>query len=223
MTIEGMAVLVDGDNVSADHAPRILSHAKGFGRVDVARVYAAGSSKWLQTPGYRYIHAGCGKNSADIVLSMDAIELALVSGFRTFLIATSDGDFFHVVQRLRERSLRVIGLGGTHASESFRVACSEFRTLPAPDCGTVRSDPTACLSDFDRKIRSIIKQHDNKGRGMRLADLGSRMGVAHGTRISTHPEGNWRAYLTARPSLYQVDPRGPEAMVRFIPQGFAAG
>jgi hypothetical protein len=47
------------------------------------------------------------------------------------------------------------------------------------------------------------------------------MHVQHGIRISTFPEKTWRSYLQARPALFDLDPRGPEAMVRFRPEGFA--
>lgn len=50
--------------------------------------------------------------------------------------------------------------------------------------------------------------------GMRIAALGPLMHARHGTRISTFPERTWRAYLAARPELYFLDPRGPEARVR---------
>jgi len=57
---------------------------------------------------------------------------------------------------------------------------------------------------------------------MRIMDLARNMHIQHGVKISTYPEKTWRAYLAARPDLYELDPRGPEAMVRFLPQGFAA-
>jgi hypothetical protein len=48
------------------------------------------------------------------------------------------------------------------------------------------------------------------------------MRTQHNTVISHHPEGNWRGYLTKRKSLFELDARGPEARVRFIPNGFDA-
>ncbi len=223
MDIRRIAVLVDGDNVSARHSARVLSEAGRLGRIDIARVYAAANPQpdWLSTPGYRFIHAGEGKNAADLLLSIDAMEMALVSGLETFAIATSDGDFTHLVQRLRERGVHVLGLGEAKAPTGFRMACSEFLQLQDPESRPDCRKPDGAVSEFDQRIRGIIAKHSTNGRGMRIADLSPRMYAEHGTRISTFPEKNWRAYLSARPVLYEIDPRGPEAMVRFLPAGFA--
>ena len=69
----------------------------------------------------------------------------------------------------------------------------------------------------------MIATHSIGGKGMRIADLAPKMSVTHGTRISAYPESNWRSYLTKRPALFDVDPRGPDAMVRYRTAGFAAG
>ena len=45
---------------------------------------------------------------------------------------------------------------------------------------------------------------------------------AHGVKISELPEKRWRSYLAVRPALYDLDPKGPEALVRFRPEGFAS-
>jgi hypothetical protein len=78
------------------------------------------------------------------------------------------------------------------------------------------------ITDLDRNIRAMIAQHSKLGAGMRIAELAPKMHLSHGIKISALPEKTWRAYLTARPKLFDVDPRGPEAMVRFRPDGFAA-
>lgn len=224
MSARRIAVLVDGDNMSARHSAEILSEATGRGRVDVARVYAAANrpSDWLATSGYRFMHAGTGKNAADLLLCIDAMELALISGVEAFVIATSDGDFTHLAQRLRERGLHVLGLGENKAPQGFRLACTEFVLLGARENFGTPPSSVEESSELDQKIRSMIAQHSRNGRGIRIAELGPKMHAMHGTRISTYPERNWRTYLSRRPALYEIDARGPEAMVRFRPEGFTA-
>ncbi|WP_138933153.1 NYN domain-containing protein [Roseovarius arcticus] len=224
MSAERIALLVDGDNISATHAKDILSYARKLGRVDVARVYGGAhhSCDWLNAPGYRVMHAGAGKNAADVLLCIDAMELALTGGLQTFAVATSDGDFTHLSQRLRERGLHVLGLGEAKAPECFRMACSTFVQLGGEEkLGETKLIPTGTSADFDRRIRAMIQQHTEKGSGMRLVDLAAAMRKKHGTQISTYPERSWRAYLANRSDLYALDPRGPEAMVRYKPAGFA--
>ncbi len=225
MVAQRVSLLVDGDNVSAVHSKQVLSEAAKLGQPDVSRVYVAThqQSAWLTTPGYRLMHAGVGKNSADVLLCIDAMELALSGGIQTFALATSDGDFTHLAQRLRERGLHVLGLGEAKAPRCFRMACSTFVQLGGDaKAEHTRLNPDSATGDFDRKIRFMIQQHSQQGTGMKLVELAAKMSTAHGTQISTYPGGSWRAYLTSRPTLYSLDPSGQKAMVRYKPEGFAA-
>lgn len=230
MTVQRVAVLIDGDNMSARHSPKVIASASALGQVDVTRVYIAANRQtdWHSTPGYRLMHAGTSKNAADVLLSIDAMELALTGGMDAFVIATSDRDFAHLAHRLRELGKHVLGVGEGKAPNEFRLACSAFCLLADAE----RAPPAAALtpaaatargiSEFDQQIRAMIAKHSQNGRGMQVALLAPKMHQAHGTKISTRPERSWRAYLAARPALYDLDPRGPEAMVRFRPEGFAA-
>lgn len=223
MSSRRIAVFVDGDNIRAQHSDQVLFEARQLGQVDIVRVYADLNkrSDWLNKPGYRLMHAGTGKNAADLLLSIDAMELALEGGIGTFVIATSDGDFTHLAQRMLERGLHVLGLGTEKAPERFRLACTKFIPLTnRNDFDSMETTEGGC-SAFDVKIRSMIAQHSMNGQGMRVAELGPKMHKAHGIKISTYPEKTWRAYLAARPLLYELEPRGPEAKVRFRPEGFA--
>ncbi|MEN9060978.1 MULTISPECIES: NYN domain-containing protein [Ponticoccus] len=215
-----IAVLVDGDNLSADYADHILKLATVHGRIDVAQVYlnAARPSDWLSAPGYRAVHAGTGKNASDLLLGLDALELALSCGIEGFVIASSDGDFVHLAQRLRYHGHSVHGIGQTKAPMGFRRACSTFAVLPPLLTTKAGAD---AITEVDRNARALIQRNSRGGQGMRMADFGVQMSREFGARVSQMPERTWRAYLSARPALYSVGPKGPDAMVRFLPEGFA--
>lgn len=85
-----LAVLVDGDNISGRHAARILEIAGRHAPPTVTRVYtnAQRSSEWHEASGYRMIHAGTGKNASDLLLAIDAMELALSAAVDCFAIAS---------------------------------------------------------------------------------------------------------------------------------------
>lgn len=224
MAISRVAIFVDGDNVGVRHSDYIQKLGRELGCLSVARVYANGlSSEWVNDPGMRLMYSGNGKNSTDLLLSIDAIEMAVRGGLDKFVIATSDADFAHLTRRLCELGHHVLGIGEEKAPEVFRRACSEFRCLPASKPCARKPEPATKpnCSEFDQNIRSMIALHSQNGQGMKIAELAPQMHKKHGTRISTQPEGNWRSYLLARPTLYDVDPRGPEARVRFRPEGFA--
>lgn len=223
------ALLVDGDNISAGFAEDMLRAARNGGAPDVVRVYAnlATRKEWQTTPGFRAVHAGGAKNAADVLLAIDAMVLALRDGVQRFFIASSDGDFVHVTQRLRELGHHVTGLGEDKATEYFRAACHDFvelrktpRRVPELVNVTRYDDAQPGPSTLDRQIREIIQEHSTNGKGMLLAALNGPMRTRHGVRVSTLKERTWRAYFEARPALYDVDPKGKTAHLRFRPEGF---
>lgn len=214
-----VAIFIDGDNVSPAHADRIAALGQEAGDIGLCRVYTDASRPggWHASHATRLIHAGTGKNAADLLLAIDAMDHCQPGAYDLTLIASSDGDFFHLATRLRERGLRVIGVGEPKAPKAFREACSRFVILNAETKST-----SARISALDRNIYSVIVEHSRKGAGMRLVDLAPKIHSRFGIRISTLPERTWRAYLGARPTLYALDPRGPDAHVRYRPEGFAA-
>ncbi|MDK3017305.1 NYN domain-containing protein [Pseudodonghicola flavimaris] len=232
---DSIAILVDGDNLSAAHAPDLRRIAEALGRPTVLRVYGDFSRAlaWQAAPGFRLCHAGNGKNAADLLMTVEAMELALEHDFGALILASSDGDFSHLALRLRERGMTIVGAGEAKAPQHFRAACNRFLELgqaaptprPPAHCPSELPAPTAERPDrptpLDLQIRAMIATHSKQGRGMPLAALSPMMHTAHGVRISTLPEKTWRSYLTARKTLYDLDPRGPGAMVRFRPEGFA--
>src|SRR5438445_13187273 len=69
-----------------------------------------------------------GKNSADIRLCVDAMELAYSKEhIDTFVIVSGDSDFSPVVSKLKENGKHVIGLGMQEStSDLLRDNCDEF-------------------------------------------------------------------------------------------------
>jgi len=69
-----------------------------------------------------------GKNSADIKMVVDAMDLAAQKGHvDTFVIASGDSDFSPLVSKLRENDKYVIGVGVKQStSELLRDNCDEF-------------------------------------------------------------------------------------------------
>ena len=205
-----VAIFVDGDNVAAAHAATILARARTLGRVDLARAYLnplGSATAWCGTPGFRAVCAASGRNAADLLLTVEAMEAGLTGGFDAVVLASSDADLAPLATRLRERHLTVLGLGEAKAPEALRAACSRFEELRPPP-------PVEATAPLDRRIAEMIAAHDTDGAGMRIVELAPKMHAAHGTRISTSRERTWRAYLSARPALFELDPRGPEARVR---------
>ena len=238
MRINKVAVFVDGENIAADHAAEIDRLSRELGDAVIRRVYGNVQRivKWDTAPGYRVIHSGSGKNATDMLIAIDVMELVQTEAFDTIVIASSDRDFTHLALRLRERLLRVVGAGGAQAPDGFRLACSQFKTLGvgvvkerveavgmpvAVAVPQVAKPVAAKVTDLDGKVRSLISANSTKGRGMPLKALANCMKEIHGMTTASLPSKTWRDYITSKPNLYDIDPKGNDACVRYKPAGFA--
>jgi uncharacterized protein (TIGR00288 family) len=113
-----------------------------------------------------------GKNSADIRMVVDALDLCYTkSHVDTFVIISGDSDFSPLVSKLRENNKRVIGVGVKAATSDLLAAnCDEFifyddlvRELPAKKPRTPRKPPAKAARRARRtKPRSDEKPEDLK-------------------------------------------------------------
>lgn len=69
-----------------------------------------------------------GKNSADIRMCVDALDLCYTKPYaRTFVIISGDSDFSPLVSKLRENNKTVIGVGVKNSTSDLLIAnCDEF-------------------------------------------------------------------------------------------------
>lgn len=216
------ALLVDGDNLSSTYQSELLKIGRQYGQLDIARVYmnALRCSAWHDAAAFRLLHSGTGKNATDILLTIDAVELAMQQNIEVMVIASSDGDFSHLHCRLREHGLTTVGIGEVKTPQALRVNCSEFVELHPEQSAKPTYVALKAPSKLDQNIHSVISANSKNGQGIPIADLNVRMRHQHDIKISTYPEKTWRGYLAARKDLYDVDPKGPDAHVRFKPKGF---
>jgi uncharacterized protein (TIGR00288 family) len=91
-----------------------------------------------------------GKNSADIRMVVDALDLCYTKGHvDTFVIISGDSDFSPLVSKLRENNRTVIGVGVKESTSDLLIAnCDEFiyyddLVRPQPPRGKARSPGTA--------------------------------------------------------------------------------
>lgn len=155
---ERVAVLVDCDNVPPailDHALRFVAR---FGRVVVRRGYGntgtLASSRWQDTlvqqaftPSLQYQYAS-GKNTADIALALDALEMLFDEKVDTFCFVTSDSDFAYLCRKLRERGATVCIVGEEKTPPALRNASDHFSEWkPSVDVAVVNSASAAKGAD----------------------------------------------------------------------------
>jgi uncharacterized protein (TIGR00288 family) len=111
-------LLIDADNVSADvieqAVQRILAE---HGSIHVRRAYCNAETALKQQALFKrlsvrpMVNLSAGKNSTDIALAVDAIDLAIAERPDIAVLVSSDSDFAPLVIRLREKGCRVCGIG----------------------------------------------------------------------------------------------------------------
>ena len=132
-----VALLIDADNLSGDVIEQAIEHLlKLYGAVHFRRAYSSPQKVIEHTELFRryairpMVNVPTGKNSTDIALAVDAIDLAICESPDVVVIASSDSDYAPLAQRLREKGCRVLGIGqaGKTGSES-PLAYDEFIDL----------------------------------------------------------------------------------------------
>lgn len=131
-----LAVLIDADNVPAGYAEAIFEEITSFGEASIRRIYGdfardglRGWSKKLANLAIVPIQAPSntrGKNSSDIALVIDAMDILHTGRFDGFVLVSSDSDFTRLASRIREQGIDVYGMGEQKTPESFRRACKRF-------------------------------------------------------------------------------------------------
>ncbi len=171
-----IAVLVDVENVGLGSIQGLFEKLADVGRITVKKAYADWSSAGnrrdqlleLGIEAVQVFHAPpSGKNSSDIKLAIDAVELLYTSPVDTFVIVSSDSDFMTLVGRLRAAGKTVIGAGPEETAPRALVnSCDRYIYLqdPSPSKRRPRRSPKRG-GDVDALLaRAIVASFDDQGR-----------------------------------------------------------
>jgi len=137
-----IAVLIDFENVGLNSIQGLFDQLSDLGRVIVKRAYADWSAAGKQRDqvlelGIEAVHhfhaAKVAKNSSDISLAIDAVDLLYRSPVDTFVIVSADSDFVTLVSKLRSAGKTVIGAGRRDVVSTTLVrACDRYIYLESP-------------------------------------------------------------------------------------------
>lgn len=111
-------LLIDADNVSADVIEQAVQRTMDeYGAIHVRRAYCNAEMAvnrqglFKQLSVRPMVNLSAGKNSTDIALAVDAIDLVIAERPDVVVLVSSDSDFAPLVSRLREKGCRVCGIG----------------------------------------------------------------------------------------------------------------
>lgn len=136
MVDANVAVLIDYENVGLDAIQHLLDQLSDVGRVIIRRAYGdwsvqRGKQDQLLELGIEPIHQyhsnKSGKNSSDIRLAIEAVDLLFNSPIDTFVIVSSDSDFVPLVGKLRSSGKSVIVAGRREATSPTLIkSCDRY-------------------------------------------------------------------------------------------------
>lgn len=162
---ENIAIGLKESKLGAFDVSRVIDRLLDKGRIIVKRAYAdwkkyRDHTKSLHEAGIELIQIPqrslSGKNSADIRLVVDALDLCYTKEhLDTFVIVSGDSDFAPLVNKLRENNKAVIGVG-LHESTSPLLPenCDEFLY-----CEEIAAPPTAVpLAKLPPKKREVFSR-----------------------------------------------------------------
>ena len=99
------------------------------------------------------------KNSADMALTIDALDLLHQSSYDALAIVSSDCDFTPVSLYVREHGIYVIGIGEKKTPEAFKKSCNEFILLKTADSkidNTLQNKPSQSGSEKRKKSLNLF-------------------------------------------------------------------
>jgi uncharacterized LabA/DUF88 family protein len=131
-----IVVLIDADNAQVGKLRAIMAEIAIHGHIIVKKAYGDWSNPLLKNwknelnflaiqPIQQFSYT-IGKNSTDIVMVIDAMDLLYTGKYDTFVLVSSDSDFTSLASRLRSSEIYVYGIGENKTPIAFRNACDDF-------------------------------------------------------------------------------------------------
>ena len=213
-----VAVLIDFENVGLGSIQWLFDQISDIGRITIKRAYADWSvarstrEQVLQLgiePVHLFHMTGSGKNSSDIRLVIDAVDLLYQSPIDTFVIVSSDSDFVPLVSKLRAGGKMVIGAGRqATASRTLVISCDRYFYLDQSSKPRQQA-PVAKKPESDTLlIRAMRAAMDEEGRvvGSKLRQTLQRLEPSFDFRALGH--STFAKYLEASQDVVVSRPSG---------------
>ena len=131
-----MVVLIDADNTQLTKLEAVLHEVSTYGRIVVKKAYGNWKkrllAKWedeikrLAIKAEQQFDYVSGKNTTDIAIVIEAMDLLNTNMYDAFVLVSSDSDFTPLAIRLKESGIYVIGVGEKKTPEAFCSACDDF-------------------------------------------------------------------------------------------------
>ena len=217
VTDRQVAVLIDFENVGLDTIQWLFDQVSDVGRIIVKRAYADWSDARnkrdrlleLGIEPIHLFHSGSGKNSSDIRLAIDAVDLLYQSPVDTFVVVSSDSDFVPLVSKLRSAGKVVFGAGRKAAASRTLVrSCDRYFYLDQTERPEAARRPSPEADVESLLARAVKTAMDEQGRvlGSKLYSTLQRLEPSFDFRVLGH--STFTRYLEASADVRVVRSRG---------------
>lgn len=230
-----LGVLIDADNAQASLLAAMLATVAEHGAVALRRVYgdwsAARLCHWRPSIREHALHAVhqfpsvSGKNSTDIALVIDAMDLLHGGTLDGLCIVSSDSDFAPLATRIREHGLLAMGIGRRDTPRAFVEACDVFvctDTLAAVS-GVEDPAPVVALSwpEMVADAARAVQQEDGWALLSRVGDLLQQRDPTFDPRSYGAAGGRLSLLVQLQPAMFELaDPDGGgQLKVRVLSNG----
>lgn len=182
-----IALLIDGDNISAKYLNGILDELTEVGSITIKRIYGDWTRSEMHNWGKELLNRSItpmqqfnnvsGKNATDSALIIDAMDILYNKDVDVFAIVSSDSDFTRLASRLGESGKMVIGMGEAKTPDSFRNACTRFVSLENlhSSHGEIPTKSDLTQRGVEHVIAKTIRDNENSGKRTSLAEVGNRL------------------------------------------------
>lgn len=218
------ALLIDCDNTSARLMPEVFRFAVASGQLVFRYAYGDWASSNLSgwqdvmaqygiTP-HQVMTYRKGKNSTDLRLVIDAMELCLTGRVESVCIVSGDSDFAPLAIRLKEHAIHVVGVSaGASYSEAFAAACDIFRPIEDPAESGAKAAPELTPEEGPEWVELVLEacEHTDSEDGWMQLGWGGQ--YIRRLQPSFDPKifGFTRMsdLIASRPDLFEIEERGP--------------
>lgn len=174
-----VAIFIDAENLTSwiknGGVESLMEELLPLGQIVVRKAYGKWSTTQLaplqsvlNDNGFELVHTFhpvSGKNSTDIKMTVDTMEVAIESRAQWIVLTTGDSDFSPLFRKLREQGKDVIGVGPkSPLSECVKNSCSRYIYT---DNAEEQSDETERNNmlvsekiDFIEILRSVLQGED---------------------------------------------------------------
>ena len=197
-------------NLTTPKMSLIIQEALDHGRLVLSRAYApwtnpelAIDAENLYRQGIDLIYTPTGKNSADVRMAVDAVDLTQrMNNLGTIIFVTGDGDLIHPLNYLRQAGARVVVIGVDAAMSRMLSSAADSvliyerdldpsvrsRTVRDTRPGTKQPQPAASQprsanipqSAFEQ-LRQVLQTRGD-GEPMLYQEIGHWLGTDHGLK-----------------------------------------